>query len=88
MDLYLFAEQRSALRSAMMELKPEHYSGTRHPQRSYEPATKGAEMFAFAWDSKRFTGSMYLKFALVGSGDAQALYVYSFHPSRRKVWGT
>jgi len=86
MDLYR-EEQWSALRDAIIELKPEHYCGARPPQRSYEQTTRGAEMFAFSWDSKRFASRMYLKVALAGYGGSRALYVYSFHPSRGKVAG-
>lgn len=83
-DLYLADEQQPALRHAMAELKPEHYCGGRPPQRSYERATKGAEMFAFSWDSERFGKKMYFKFALTGAGATQGLYVYSLHESRAK----
>jgi len=72
----------------MAELRPEHYCGARPPERSYESKTRGAEMFAFLWDSKRFNRRMYVKLALVGSGSSQAVYIYSLHPSRKEVAGT
>ena len=84
LDLFLADEQQSALRESLAELAPEHYRGGRPPARSYEPKTKGAEMFAFSWSSRRFGRKMYLKFAVVGETGDQMLYVYSLHVSREK----
>lgn len=52
LDLFLADEQRAALTAALSEVKPEHYRGSRPPQRSYEPLRRGAEMFAFAWEAQ------------------------------------
>ena len=85
MDLFFGDKQQAALRGALAELRPEDYHGKRPPERSYKPVTKGAEMFAFSWESKRFGKKMYLKFALVGAGAGQTMYVYSFHASRERT---
>ena len=81
-DLALPNEQENALMKAVSEIRAEHYAGGRPPTKSYEPATAGAEMFAFVWDSKHFARRMYFKFSIRGQGAAQRLYVYSLHSSR------
>jgi len=84
LNLFLPAEQRSALRAALAELEPEFYCGTRPPTRSYEPAAKDAEMFAFVWQSRHFGKAMYCKWAIGGSGTSARLILFSLHPSRRQ----
>ena len=82
LDLYLREEQRVALSSASREVRPDDYCGGHPPARSYEPLTKGVDMFAFAWNSDYLVRSMYLKFALVKSGAGHKMFLYSLHPSR------
>ncbi len=48
------------------------------PQRSYERACKGAELFAFVWESARFGRRMYLKICFM----KETLYIVSFHPAK------
>ena len=83
LDLTLAEEQECALRAAFAELRPEFYYGTRPPTRSYEPAARDAEMFAFVWQSKHFGKAMYCKWAIVGSRRTARLVLFSLHPSRR-----
>lgn len=82
MDLVLKQDQESALATALSEMQPTDYCGPQPPDRSYEPATEGAEMFAFSWFSDYFGNAMYLKYSIVGSGPTEKLYVFSLHPSR------
>ena len=82
LGLYLQEEQEDALAQALGEINPRDYRGQHPPARSYEPATAGSELFAFAWRSRRFGKRMYLKFSILGTGPAQRLYVYSLHQDR------
>ena len=45
---------------------------------AYERACKGAELFAFVWESARFRRRMYLKICFV----KETLYIVSFHPAK------
>ena len=76
--LWTAAEMTRALEVAANEFTPEHYAGTRPPLRSYEKACKGAELFAFCWDSAHFGRRMYLKFCFV----RETLFIVSFHSDR------
>ena len=78
LDAWTEEEQGKALEAATNEVVPEHYVGQRPPQRSYEDACKGAELFAFAWDSKHFGQRMYLKFCFV----KETFYIVSFHEDK------
>ena len=84
MDLVLKEDQEYALAAALREMQPEDYCGSQPPERSYEPAAKGSEMFAFSWVSHYFGKPMYFKYSIVESGSAQQLFVYSFHTHRRR----
>lgn len=76
-------DQFSILTSVMEEIRPEHYKGDRPPKRSYEPVTKGLEMFAFRWDSTFFGQTeMYFKFSVSGIGKSRRIWIYSLHPNR------
>lgn len=66
------------LPSLLDELRPENYVGSRPPQRSYKPAIKDCELFAFAWLSQLVGCRVYFKFCVKGS----ALYIVSFHKDR------
>lgn len=56
LNLFLADEQRAALAATFSEIRPEDYRGAHPPQRSYERVTRGAEVFAFEWDSERLDG--------------------------------
>jgi hypothetical protein len=69
--------------------KPEKcYAGQHPPQRSYESDTpiKDEELWAFAWDSKRFGKRMYLKFVLTkDSRDEWHYFHMDCHEDRPKT---
>src|SRR4051794_16659992 len=50
----------------LKEIKPDDYTGSRPPQKSYEKSIEGRELFAFSWNSEHLGKKMYLKFALKG----------------------
>ena len=76
LDRWTLEEQTEALALALGEVRPEHYAGSRPPQRS----CKGAELFAFAWESGHYRRRMYLKICFV----KETLYIVSFHPAKFK----
>jgi len=76
----LIDEFLDKLPSLLDELKPENYVGSRPPQRSYKPAIKDCELFAFGWYSRAVGCRVYFKFCIKGS----ALYVVSFHKDRAR----
>lgn len=78
LDCWALEEQTEALAAALGEARPEHYAGSRPPQRSYERACKGAELFALVWESARFRRRMYLKVCFV----KETLYIVSLHPAK------
>lgn len=78
LDLWTEEERNEGLEAAANEIVPEHYVGLRPPQKSYEEACKGAELFAFGWESRHFGRRMYLKFCLV----KETLYIVSFHEDK------
>lgn len=57
---------------------PDHYAGTRPPQKSYEEDLGGSELYAFKTESKRLGCVIYFKFAL----QEDYLWVVSFHEDR------
>ena len=59
----------------LTEIKPEDYSGSRPPQRSYEKGYEGKELFAFAWSSSHLGKRMYLKFIILDN----CFYYVSLH---------
>ncbi len=71
-------EQSLALEAAANEIVPEHYVGGHPPQRAYEEVCKGAELFAFAWESRHFGRWMYFKFCFV----KETFFVVSVHADR------
>lgn len=83
LDLFTLEEQDKALLAAIGEIVPEHYSGTRPPQRSYEPKIAKREMFAFTWESGHFKREMYFKFSVT----QERLWLVSFHESEEKRGG-
>jgi len=78
LDCWTLDEQTEALGAALGEVGPGHYAGSRPPQKSYERACKGAELFAFVWESAHFGRRMYLKICFV----KETLYIVSFHPAK------
>lgn len=66
------------IQELLEEIDPSYYTGGRPPQKSYEKAIEGKELFAFSWDSKKLSSRMYLKFALK---DKRFCYV-SLHEDR------
>ena len=75
---YLVAEIREVILEILDELNPNYYAGSYPPQKSYEEAIKGSEIFAFRWVSQRFGCDTYFKFALVQG----RLWIISFHEHR------
>lgn len=72
------------LAGLLKETTPDHYAGVRPPQRSYQPAIEGLELFAFAVESSQFKCCVYVKFALLG----EALWLVSLHqdkPSKEDI---
>jgi hypothetical protein len=63
------------------EIRPKDYMGGKPPQRSYEKAIEGQELFAFCWDSLKLGKKMYIKFALKGS----RYYYVSLHRSNEQL---
>lgn len=78
LKLYTTEEQTGALFDCLEEISPAHYKGAKPPQKSYERATKGKELFAFVWESARFKRRMYLKYCFRG----ETLYIVSLHRSK------
>jgi hypothetical protein len=60
-----------------------NYRGARPPDKSYEPAVWGEDLFPFSWASKYFGRDMYVKFCLdkIDEGDF-VLYIFSLHEDR------
>jgi len=66
------------IRDLLEEISPKDYKGSRPPQKSYEKAIAGSELFAFSWWSTKCAKQMYIKFVLRND-----LYYYvSLHESR------
>ena len=59
-------------------ISPEHYRGSRPPQRSYETEISGLDLFAFAVKVSRFHGVVYIKFALADD----TFWLVSLHKDR------
>jgi hypothetical protein len=78
LDRWTLEEQTEALAAALNEVGPEHCAGSRPPQKSYERTCKGAEVFAFAWESAHFGRKMCLKICFV----KDTLYIVSFHRAK------
>lgn len=52
------------IRELLEEVSPRNYKGSRPPQKSYEKAIAGSELFAFSWWSAKCAKQMYIKFVL------------------------
>jgi hypothetical protein len=66
------------LSELLNETSPNHYTGSRPPQRSYERKIEGLELFAFAVESSRFNCRVYYKFVLAEGN----FWLLSLHQDR------
>ena len=71
------------IRELLEEILPKNYRGTRPPQKSYEKAVMGSELYAFSWLSLKLGRQMYIKFALKNG----RYYYVSLHRCRSKEEG-
>jgi hypothetical protein len=72
------SEVPEILTELLRKAVPDHYAGTRPPQRSYEEDLEGSELYAFKIESKHLGCLIYFKFAL----QEDFLWVVSFHEDR------
>ncbi|MBW1940964.1 MAG: hypothetical protein JRG68_09485 [Deltaproteobacteria bacterium] len=78
---YLFEDDFLKILSDLLDnTKPEHYTGTTPPQRSYEEEINGMELFAFKVMSKILDLMIYYKFSIKNN----CCYVVSLHKDREK----
>ena len=56
------SEVWDVIETVLDEIRSEDYTGSRPPQRSYEPEIRDCELFAFCWDSQCLKERMYLKY--------------------------
>lgn len=66
------------IRELLEEISPKDYKGSRPPQKSYEKAITGSELFAFSWWSTKCAKQMYIKFVLKN----ERYHYVSLHQSR------
>jgi len=66
------------IEQCLEEITANDYAGSRPPQRSYEKAIAGMDLFAFAWDSAVCGKRMYLKFVIKDDN----YYYVSFHKEK------
>lgn len=78
LDYDLETELVAVLGQLLEMITPEHYKGSRPPQKSYEAKIEGLELFAFVVDAPRFDCRVYLKFALA----QETLWLVSLHKNR------
>jgi len=72
------SELRPLLQVLLEEISRVDYTGSRPPQRSYEPSIANCELWAFSWTSTVLGKEMYLKFALKDG----RFYLVSIHQDR------
>jgi len=77
---YLVDDLAKDLPAIFREIQPRDYRGQRPPNKSYEKAILGCDLFAFRWPSKIFGCQMYLKFTVKG----EDLWIVSLHRDRSK----
>ena len=80
---FLLDDLPELLPAILDELNTDHYRGTRPPQKSYEDAIKGCELYAFSWESPTLRCAVYFKFTLQG----ESLWIVSFHRDRKSEGG-
>ena len=68
------------IRELLEECDPKDYTGGKPPQKSYESAIEGSELFAFSWKSKKLSKKMYLKFVIKNG----LFYYVSLHEDKPK----
>ena len=66
------------IRELLEEISPKDYKGLMPPQKSYEKAIAGSELFAFSWWSTKCAKQMYIKFVLKN----ERYHYVSLHQSR------
>jgi len=71
-------EMPEILTELLRHVTPDHYAGTRPPQRSYKEDLLGCELYAFKVESKRLGCMIYFKFAV----KEDSLWVVSLHEDR------
>lgn len=72
------SELDDVLTELLRATAPNHYTGSRPPQRSYEQDIQGLDLFAFTVDSDRFKCRVYFKFAL----ENENFWLVSLHQNR------
>jgi len=78
-DLGQIMEELPILLTDLLEnTEPRDYTGTRPPQRSYEPVISGSELYAFKKRSNRIGCTIYYKFTIKDD----ILWLVSFHEDR------
>ena len=78
MDLGDAKEVWDLILKLLPEITAKDYEGRRPPEKAYEKAILGKELFPFCWDSTILKKRMYLKFVL----DGDILYYVSLHESK------
>ena len=78
LDYSIALELNAVLAELLEETTPDHYTGSRPPQSSYEQDIQGLELFAFTVASRRFKCRVYFKFALAG----KMFWLVSLHQDR------
>ncbi len=80
---YQVKNLKKILLDILKEIGPNHYVGSRPPQKSYESKIRGKDLFAFKWLSKRFGCETYLKFSIKKG----PFYLVSLHQNRERTGG-
>ena len=76
---YLFENEFSEILSDLLNnTEPEHYTGTKPPQKSYETDILGLEIFAFRVKSSILDPVIYYKFCIKNN----CCYIISLHEDR------
>ena len=78
LDYSIELELEAVLSELLEEASPNHYTGSRPPQRSYDQNINGLELFAFTIESRRFKCWIYLKFAM----QDEVFWLVSLHQDR------
>lgn len=79
---YLFEDEFSEILSELIDnTEPEHYTGTKPPQKSYEIDILGLELFAFRVKSDILDPVIYYKFCIKNN----YCYVISLHKDRGAI---
>ena len=76
-------ELQAVLIDLLTSTTPDHYTGHKPPERSYETKIKDLELFAFSVECSRFDQRIYYKFSLKG----ERIFLVSLHVCRRDEMG-